>query len=531
MKKLIMIISLIALGGCDREASRQQEASGAQTLSGSASASTGMNPGIERLFLQQLSASGVIIKWRGAADKVSLGKEAASLDIEFPAMMEDGHQIAHVTGLEADTNYYYALGDSADVTQTYRFRTAPKTGSSPTDGNIRFWLLGDSGTATEFDRDGNPSHPGEAEAVLEGFIQYNNSVAGDQHIDAVLLLGDNAYPAGTDAEWQGAFFDIYPEVLRSSVVLPTIGNHEMGVAPMNICLFVDMLGCDLLGEIVYPLGGTSMSSDPGSYDSDGDGPDPEGLPYLNIFTLPTRAELGGAASGTEQYYSSDLGNVHIISLDSQLSNSDDDLRGAMKDWLAADLQASADQDWKIVIFHHPPYSKGENHDSDLEQREIDMRTTFAPVFEAYGVDVVYSGHSHSYERSWYLNGHYGLSDSFNVEEHAARDSDGNATFGGPDAPYEQDNRLVYTVAGSSGKFNKWHPCEPDQYINGQAFGCTMDNWLLHPAHRTFQPLADDYRRHGIARLGSVVIDATATTLTSRFIDDKGAVLDTFVIQK
>ena len=143
MKKLIMIISLIALGGCDREASHQQEASGAQTLSGSASASTDMNPSIERLFLQQLSASGVIIKWRGAADKVSLGKEAASLDIEFPAMMEDGHQIAHVTGLEADTDYYYALGDSADVTQTYRFRTAPKTGSSPTDGIFAsgYWVI------------------------------------------------------------------------------------------------------------------------------------------------------------------------------------------------------------------------------------------------------------------------------------------------------------------------------------------------------------------------------------------------------
>ena len=146
-------------------------------------------------------------------------------------------------------------------------------------------------------------------------MKYNNGLVGDQHIDGLLLLGDNAYPAGTDAEWQGAFFDIYPEIISSAVVLPTIGNHEMGMAPINICLFTDMLACDLTGEIVYPLGGASMSSDPSSYDSDDDGPDAEGLPYLNIFTLPTRGELGGAASGTEQYYSSDFGNVHIISLD------------------------------------------------------------------------------------------------------------------------------------------------------------------------------------------------------------------------
>ncbi|MDA8863665.1 metallophosphoesterase family protein [Pseudomonadales bacterium] len=531
MKKFIIFTILMILAGCDQKNSGQQQVTYGQTLSGSASALMNKNPEIERLFLQQLSASGVIIKWRGAADKVRLGKESTKLDAVFPARMEDGHQIAYVSGLEADTDYYYSVGNTIGTTQTYHFRTAPETGSSPEDGSLRFWLLGDSGTATEFERDGKPSHPGEAKAVLEGFMKYNNGVVGDQHIDGLLLLGDNAYPAGTDAEWQGAFFDIYPEIISSAVVLPTIGNHEMGMAPINICLFTDMLACDLTGEIVYPLGGASMSSDPSSYDSDDDGPDSEGLPYLNIFTLPTRGELGGAASGTEQYYSSDFGNVHIISLDSQLSNFDDDLRGAMKDWLVADLQASAEQDWKIVIFHHPPYSKGENHDSDLEQREIDMRTTFAPLFEEYGVDVVYSGHSHSYERSWYLSGHYGLSNSFTIEEHVATDSDGNPSFGSPDTPYSKDNRLVYTVAGSSGKFNKWHPCEPEQFIKGQAFGCTKDDWLLHPAHRTFEALAEDYRRHGIARLGSVVIDATATRLTSRFIDDKGTVLDTFAIRK
>ena len=53
---------------------------------------------------------------------------------------------------------------------------------------------------------------------------------------------------------------------------------------------------------------------------------------------------------------------------------------------------------------------------------------------------------------------------------------------------------------------------------------------LHPAHRTFEMLDKDYRRHGIARLGSVVIDAAGTTLTSRFIDDKGEVL-THLCQK
>ena len=492
----------------------------------------GENLSTERLFIQQLSDTSIIIKWRGAATSVCLGEKSSRLDMAYPAEIEDGHRIARIQGLKADTDYFYSIGGADKATPGYRFRTAPATGSSPRDGHVRLWLLGDSGTATEFDRFTGliPEHPGEAAAVRDGFHRYNNNVAGDNHIDAVLLLGDNAYPAGTDDEWQGAFFEIYPDISRSAATIPTIGNHEMGVAAMNICLFVEMPGCDK-GEVIYPVGGTSMSSDPDSYDGNGDGPDEAGLPYLNIFTLPTRAELGGAASGTEQYYSSNLGNVHIVSLDSQLSNSDDDLRDAMKDWLIADLKASQQQDWKIVIFHHPPYSKGENHDSDLEKREIDMRQTFAPVFEQYGIDAVYGGHAHNYERSWYLNGHYGMSETFDAHEHATTDSQGSATFGGPDAPYKQDDHLVYTVAGSSGKAGEWHPCRPEQFANGQAFGCTMDNWLMHPAHRTFERLDKDYRQHGIARLGSVVIDATATSFTSRFVDYRGEVLDTFVIQK
>ena len=486
----------------------------------------------ERLFIQQLSDNSAIIKWRGSANNVCVGENSNRLDMAYPAKMEDGHRVARILGLKADTDYFYSVGGAEKAAPGYRFRTAPATGTSPGDGNVRFWLLGDSGTATEFDRVTGliPEHPGKAESVRDGFLRYNETVEGDKHIDAVLLLGDNAYPAGTDDEWQGAFFEIYPDIIRSATTIPTIGNHEMGVGPMNICIFISVPGCNE-GEVVYPMGGISMSSDPESYDSDGDGPDDEGLPYLNIFTLPTRGEVGGAASGTEQYYSTDFGNVHIVSLDSQLSNSDDDLRNAMRDWLIADLQASQQQDWRIVIFHHPPYSKGENHDSDLEKKEIDMRQTFAPIFEEYGVDAVYSGHAHNYERSWYLKGHYGLSKTFNTVEHTATDGQGNATFGSPDAPYKKDNRLVYTVAGSSGKANEWHPCRPEQYTNGQAFGCTMENWLMHPAHRTFEKLDTDYRQNGIARLGSVVIDATATTFTSRFVDHKGDVLDTFVIQK
>lgn len=61
-------------------------------------------------------------------------------------------------------------------------------------------------------------------------------------------------------------------------------------------------------------------------------------------------------------------------------------------WLEKELSASG-SDWKIPYFHHPLYSSGETHGSNLTVRE-----QLEPMFLKYGVDVVFSGHEHFYER-------------------------------------------------------------------------------------------------------------------------------------
>jgi predicted MPP superfamily phosphohydrolase len=61
-------------------------------------------------------------------------------------------------------------------------------------------------------------------------------------------------------------------------------------------------------------------------------------------------------------------------------------------WLEKELAASND-DWKIVFFHHPLYSSGDRHGSDLRLREV-----LEPLFLKYNVSVVLSGHDHFYER-------------------------------------------------------------------------------------------------------------------------------------
>ena len=480
-----------------------------------------------RIFLQQVSFGSAMVKWRDGPDIVWYGSKPDELSLAVIASVEAHHKIARLEGLIPDTRYYYGFQEAGPEAAIMSFRTAPAPGTVPEDGNTHIWLLGDSGTATE-NFGGGYSHEGEAIEVMNGFLEYNKSQAGNEPLDLLLLLGDNAYLEGTDEQWQGAFFDIYTDIIQGAATWPTIGNHEMGVgAPFDICVFRRIPACEA-GPVMMNVGGISSSSDPDSYDSDGDGPDPSGLPYLNIFTLPAKGEMGGVPSGTEQYYSFDYGNVHVVSLDSQLTNRDKAQRATMRDWLVDDLSAN-ESDWTIVIFHHPPYSKGSNHDSDREQNEIDMRVTFAPVFEDYGVDVIYSGHSHSYERSWYLRGHYGMSDSFDVTRDALLDPYGNPALGQGSEPYQQggsQDRAVYTVAGNAGKADKEEPCP-----EGQLMGCTLANWLQHPAHRTFSESSTGYKSNGIALKGSIVLDANKSTLTSRFVDEHGQVLDYFTIMR
>ena len=85
----------------------------------------------------------------------------------------------------------------------------------------------------------------------------------------------------------------------------------------------------------------------------------------------------------------------------------------MLTWLEADLAANTNE-WLIAFWHHPPYSKG-SHDSDWEMELIQMRENALPLLESYGVDLVLSGHSHCYERSYFLDGHYGRSSALRPE--------------------------------------------------------------------------------------------------------------------
>lgn len=88
----------------------------------------------------------------------------------------------------------------------------------------------------------------------------------------------------------------------------------------------------------------------------------------------------------EEYYVFKKGNASFYSLNSNYMD-----RRQLK-WIEEQMAADTSQ-WKIVFFHHPPYSSGGKHGSEEELRKV-----VEPIFLKYGVNAVFAGHEHFYER-------------------------------------------------------------------------------------------------------------------------------------
>ena len=352
-------------------------------------------------YLQLGTPSSVVVRWRTdvATDSVvRYGAAPAGLASSVSDPVPTTEHIVTLSGLDPAARYFYSVGSSAATfaggDPDHAFTTSPPPGAA---GPWRLWVVGDSGTA-----DAN------ARAVRDAY----DAFAGPVPTDLWLMLGDNAYPDGTDAEYQSAVFDMYPRLLAQSVLWPTYGNHDGHSA---------------------------------------DSPSQTG-PYYDIFTLPAAAQAGGAVSGTEAYYSFDFGNVHFICLDSYETSRAPG--SPMMTWLALDLLGTT-KDWIIAFWHHPPYTKG-SHDSDSEVELIEMRQSALPLLEARGVDLVLCGHSHSFERSYLLDGHYGLSTTFsdaNKKDGGDGRADGTGAYHKPTTGPAAHEGAVYSVAGSSGQIS------------------------------------------------------------------------------
>ena len=401
-------------------------------------------------YLQRAASAGVIVRWRTVEATDTLlewGLAPDLLDSDFldPAPTRE-HRV-ELSGLAPETSYYYAVGSSAGRLAGgdagHRWRTAPASGAARP---LRLWAIGDSGEASA----------GQA-AVRDAYL----ADAAGAATDVWLMLGDNAYDAGTDAQYTERLFVPYAELLRDTCLWPAFGNHD------------------------------GLSSDSSTLAG----------PYYDAFSLPRFGQAGGLASATEAYYAFEWGAVHFVVLDS--SESSLAAGSAPLVWLEADLAANR-RPWTVVALHHPPYTKG-SHDSDDAAdsggRMTAARANVLPILEAHGVDLVLSGHSHSYERSVLLDGHYGVSTTLDPSTMVLDGGDGDPAG---DGAYVKagggHGGAVYVVAGSAAK------------VGGGA--------LDHPAMAA-----------GMASLGSLVLELDGDRWTGRFLDDGGAELDRFVLIK
>jgi 3',5'-cyclic AMP phosphodiesterase CpdA len=101
---------------------------------------------------------------------------------------------------------------------------------------------------------------------------------------------------------------------------------------------------------------------------------------------PSSIGYAGFNMNGQRYYSYTRGPVRFFALDSNV------LDATQLQWFEEALKAS-DEPWKIAVFHHPLYSNGTRHGSNVE-----LRVRLEPLLVRYGVNVVFSGHDHNYER-------------------------------------------------------------------------------------------------------------------------------------
>jgi len=243
-----------------------------------------------------------------------------------------------------------------------------------------------------------------------------------------LILGDIIYDVGAPELYDARFFEPYAALTRRMVVWPTIGNHDVAL-------------------------------------------DPTGQPYLDAFTLPTNNP-----AGSELYYSFDYGDAHFVCLDTHVSGHGP---GAAQLLWAADDLAASNAKWKFVFFHVPPYSGG-NHADDPS-----IIANILPVLEAAGVDVVFCGHSHTYERTFLLS---------------------NSTIVQPDrADYlkaQPDAGTLYLVSGSGGQTGP----------------------LSNPNHPLMAFQAGSV-------LGALLVDVEGDQLRGTYLLSDGSTIDGFRLQK
>jgi uncharacterized repeat protein (TIGR01451 family) len=350
---------------------------------------------------------------------------------------------AVLSGLSFDTTYFYNVTGpglpASGFAASFHTRKRSSVFSFAVEGDEGYFpVVPNSNPATIVDYEARIAHL----IYNAGGIPVPGSPSRPA-ADFILNTGDNVYNQGSEGNYRDFFFPVFNSntdsnetgapILRNLLYFIVDGNHDLGSTGVSANLLADnsappfagnLDGGDALAfynDLYYPLNGP-VGFDP-QFTWNGDSSTPNGFyfSYLNqtytspsalaAFRASTTVNTGtGAAPQIDRMgnYSFDYGNAHFLYLDANPHLFNGILPGgtvdttapplfpaypsALANWVINDLDASR-QLWKIVVFHQPAFSSGDATLLNSQMRAV------AKILEDHGVNIVFNGHEHNYQRT------------------------------------------------------------------------------------------------------------------------------------
>jgi Icc-related predicted phosphoesterase len=379
------------------------------------------------------------------AAKWSVDVRQASRDPWRPSVGVGGRLIAQpnapyrlfsvpLTRLKPGAEFEYRVQKNGETVFTAKGKTR-----AAADQPYRFVVTGDTGADTEQERR----------------VVYQIHRAQP---DFFVVAGDIVYTTGRMSEYRQKYFPIYnasvasPEtgapLIRSRLSFAAKGNHDAGSSDLER---------DPDGQAYYLNWAVPLNGPYGQV----------GLPNTQVIKGPPASVAAHLAiiRGTfprMANYSFDYGNSHWTVIDSNVYVDWSD--AYLRNWLARDLAAARNATWKFVVFHHPPFNSSRSHFTEQQMRFV------TDIFEHRGVDIVFAGHVHNYQRTRPLK--------FLAKPAADRSFKAGGTYA-IDGDFEIDNSfdgekdttpegVLYIVTGAGGA-GAYDPDQTDNSPTWQAY--------------------------------------------------------------
>lgn len=247
--------------------------------------------------------------------------------------------------------------------------------------------------------------------------------------DLIIHTGDLIYPSGKIEDYPTNFFEPYAELIRRIPFMPSLGNHDCATE--------------------------------------------HGKAFIATFDLPRNGPPG---IEPERNYWFNFGDALFVGLDSNPPEEEGTITNKQQNEIVAPwlrkLLTDSKARWKLLYYHHPFYTGSEHPESGGEH----MKNAFLKVYDECGVDMVFCGHNHLYERTAPMR---------------------------EDKIVDEGKGTVYITTGAAGANRYKEAQTPPAYI----------------------------RVHNDAKFSFTQVDVSAEKLELRQISEDGSVIDTYSITK